>query len=242
KVSLLPEELSSWQAAATKMYTGLDPETGLFEQFRGYFELEDLDPVGYREAGLPIDVLLGRERIQRSKVNKQADVLMLFFLFWDRYPAEVREKNFRYYEPKTAHGSSLSPPVHALLAARLGDLPLFERYFRQTAEIDLSRDFGNAAGGVHMGALGGLWQAVVFGLGGFSPQEKGLSFEPRLPGGWKNLALPLQWRGRHLRAKILPEAAEVLLVQGERCSVAIGEEKSLLSAGERCRKGELDEG
>ena len=242
KISLLPEELSSWREAAARMYTGLDSETGLFEQFRGYFELEDLDPVDYRDCGLPIDVVLGVERIQRSKVNKQADVLMLFFLLWERYPAEVREKNFLFYEPKTAHGSSLSPPVHALLAARLGNLPLFERYFRQTAEIDLSRDFGNAAGGIHMGALGGLWQAVVFGLGGFRASGKGLAFEPRLPEGWKNLSLPLQWRGRHLTARILPQAAEVLLERGESCSVAIDEEKFSLSAGERCRKGELDEG
>ena len=47
---------------------------------------------------------------------------------------------------------SLSPPIHALAAARLGDLPTADRYLRQTAAIDLDDAYGNAAGGVHIGA------------------------------------------------------------------------------------------
>jgi hypothetical protein len=61
-------------------------------------------------------------------------------------------------------------------AARLGDTTLAERYFRQAAEIDLADNMGNAAGGVHAGALGGLWQAAVLGFAGLrfcgeSPDE-----------------------------------------------------------------------
>jgi hypothetical protein len=33
-------------------------------------------------------------------------------------------------------------------------LALAQAYFRQAAEIDLANNMGNAAGGVHMGALG----------------------------------------------------------------------------------------
>ncbi|MES4787155.1 MAG: glycoside hydrolase family 65, partial [Nitrospiraceae bacterium] len=92
-------------------------------------------------------------------------------LLWNRFPREVHERNFRYYEPRTAHGSSLSPAFHALVAARLGDLPLVERYFRQAAEIDLANNVGNATGGVHIAAMGGLWQAAVFGIAGMCLRE-----------------------------------------------------------------------
>ena len=55
-----------------------------------------------RATGAPMDVLLGRQRIERSKVIKQPDVVMLLHLLWDRFPPEVREANFRYYEPRCA--------------------------------------------------------------------------------------------------------------------------------------------
>ena len=56
-----------------------------------------------------MDVILGHERIQKTNVVKQADVVMAMYLLWDDFPAEVRAANFRYYEPRTGHGSSLSP-------------------------------------------------------------------------------------------------------------------------------------
>jgi trehalose/maltose hydrolase-like predicted phosphorylase len=110
----------------------------------------------------------------------------------------VREANFRYYEPRTGHGSSLSPAIHALVAARLGDVALAERYFRQGAAIDLANNMGNAAGGVHIAALGGLWQATVLGFAGMTLWPDGLAFAPRLPDAWQRLRFPVRWRGRDL--------------------------------------------
>jgi kojibiose phosphorylase len=172
--------------------------TGLFEQFQGYFALEDIDLDAYEPRTAPMDVLLGRERIQRSKVIKQPDVMMLLYLLWDRFPEGVRQANFRYYDPRTSHGSSLGPAVHAALAARLGDLELAMRYFRQAAEIDLGNTMGNAAGGVHAATLGGLWQAIVFGFAGLTLSADGPRFHPRLPASWRRLRFTIQWRGKRI--------------------------------------------
>lgn len=196
RLGLGAEEPREWLRIARDLYLGLDPRTGLIEQFQGYFALEDIDLGAYEPRSAPMDLLLGRERIQRSKIVKQADVLMLLFLLWDRFPADVREANLRYYEPRTAHGSSLSPPVHAALAARLGDMELAKRYLQQTVEIDLTNRMGNAAGGVHAAALGGLWQAVVFGFAGVSLSADGPHLEPRLPEEWRRLRFTLSWRGK----------------------------------------------
>ncbi len=201
--------LGEWTEKAARMYSGLDPSSGLFEQFANFFRLEQVDIRALRGAAAPPDLLLGRERTQASQVVKQADVLMLIFLLWNRFPAAVREVNFRYYEPRTAHGSSLSFPIHALLAARLGDTGRAWDYFRATAEIDLSDRMGNAAGGIHAAAMGGLWQAAVFGFGGLELREDGLALDPHLPSHWNSMRFPVRWRGQSLSVEIEPGRTEV---------------------------------
>jgi len=158
--------------------------------------------VRQRASAMPIDAYLGPERVRRSKAIKQADVVALSAVLWDQWPVAVHEANFRYYEPRTAHGSSLSPALYALVAARLGDGALAQAYFRQAAEIDLANNMGNAAGGVHMGALGGLWQAAVFGAAGLRAREDGIALDPHLLPGWTEMAFPVQWRGRLLRLRL----------------------------------------
>ena len=189
-------EPARWRQIARNLYTGFDGRTGLFEQFQGYFGLEDIDLAAFQPRSAPMDVLLGRERTQQSKVIKQPDVVMLIHLLWDRFPPDVRRVNFEYYEPRCGHGSSLSPAIHALVAARLGKTALAERYFWQAAEIDLANSMGNAAGGVHLATMGGLWQAAVLGFAGLRLAPHGPELRPRLPRAWRDLSMRIQWRGR----------------------------------------------
>lgn len=200
-----PNEPAEWGLVARELYTGLDPRTGLIEQFQGYFGLEDIDLSAFQPRNAPIEILLGRERIQRSKIIKQPDVIMLLFLLGDRFPQEVKLANFRFYEPRCAHGSSLSPAIHALMAAQLGDLPLADRYFRQASEIDLADNMGNAAAGVHAAALGGLWQAAVFGFAGLRFANGDPELAPRLPPAWRGLAFRIRWLGRDYDLAATPD-------------------------------------
>ena len=184
RLGLMEKEPEKWRALAAMLVTGFDASTKLFEQFAGYFRLEQIDLAAQRGRAMPIDAYLGPERTRRSQAVKQADVVALSALLWDEWPVAVHEANFRYYEPRTAHGSSLSPALHALVAARLGDATLARAYFSRAAEIDLANNMGNAAGGVHLGALGGLWQAAVFGAAGLRPREDGIAVDPHLLPGW----------------------------------------------------------
>jgi trehalose/maltose hydrolase-like predicted phosphorylase len=204
RLALEPDEPRRWLRVARDLYTGFDEQTGLFEQFQGYFELEEIDLAPFTPRNAPMDVLLGRERIQRSKIIKQPDVVMLVHLLWERMPPEVRRVNFSYYEPRCGHGSSLSPAIHALVAARLGDTALAERYFRQAAEIDLADNMGNAAAGIHIGSLGGLWQAAVFGFGGLSLSGEKPEHNSNLPRSWHSVSVRFYWRGRRYEL-VVPE-------------------------------------
>jgi kojibiose phosphorylase len=222
RLGLAEQEPKVWRIRAEALVTGLDVGTNLFEQFAGFFQLEEVDVIAHRTSAMPIDTHLGPERLHRSKAIKQADVVALSALLWDNWPVAVHEANFRYYEPRTAHGSSLSPALYSLVAARLGDRTLAQVYFRQAAEIDLANNMGNAAGGVHMGAVGGLWQAAVFGVAGLRVRENGIALDPHLLPGWTEMAFPVRWRGRLLRVRLHadPRRIEVTVERGDELTVA----------------------
>jgi kojibiose phosphorylase len=208
------DEPAAWRAVADAMYLGLDEGSGLIEQFAGFHALERVDLTGLRGHHPPADVVLGRARTQRAQVVKQADVVQLVALLWDELAPEVRRRCFLHYEPLCVHGSSLSPGIHALVAARLGLMETAERYLEQTAEIDLGNTMGNAAGGVHAAALGSLWQAVVLGVGGVRPareDREALVIEPNLPPSFRGLDFPFAWRGGTLRVHLEAGAIEVAL-------------------------------
>jgi len=171
-----------------------------------------------------MDVVLGAERTRQSQVIKQADVLMLFALLWERFPQEARGANFAYYEPRCCQGSSLSPAIHALVAARLGDVERAKEWFHEAAAIDLDDAMGNGAGGVHIAMLGGLWQAAVLGFAGLRLRSDGVEFDPHLPQGWDELAFGIRWRGRRLRVRVqrVPSSVEVTLADGEPLAVHVG--------------------
>lgn len=199
------------------------PATKLFEQFAGYFGLEDVDVGAQRDRTTPIEAYLAMDRTRRSQLIKQADVVVLSALFWERWPVAVHEANFRYYEPRTVHGSSLSAGPYAFVAARLGDAVRAQAYFRQTAGIDLANNMRNVAGGVHMGALGSLWQATVFGIAGIRLKENDIVLDPHLLPSWRELAIPLQWRGRHLRLcfQADPKRVEVTVERGDEFTISM---------------------
>jgi kojibiose phosphorylase len=84
---------------------------------------------------------------------------------------------------------------------------------------------GNAAGGVHMGALGALWQAAVFGVAGLRVRGNGIALSPHLLPGWAEMAFPVQWRGRllHVRLQADPRRIEVAVERGDELTVAVVE-------------------
>ncbi len=224
RLELTDDELALWRDVEERLATGFEPETGRFEQFAGFFSLEDIDLGAYTTRTAPMDVMLGQERTARSQVIKQADVVMLLALLPDRFGPDVHRANFRYYEPRTGHGSSLSPPAHATVAARMGDIGLAKRLFDQTAAIDLEDTMGTAAGGVHIGALGGLWQAAVFGFAGLRLDDSGPRLDPHPPPGWRGVRFAVRWRGRRLRVDVTgePLRASMTLEIGAPISVGVG--------------------
>jgi len=170
-----------------------------------------------------MDVVLGRERTQKSQVIKQADVVALLGLLPEEFVGETGEANFQYYEPRCGHGSSLSRAMHGFVAARLGYSEMALRYFRQTAAIDLADTHVAIDGGIHIAALGGIWLTAVFGFAGLSLQSDGVAVDPQLPAGWSSLGFGFQWRGRRLTIRIdqAKQSLKATLEEGEPMTLVV---------------------
>ena len=156
--------------------------SGLYEQFAGFFDLEPL-VIAEIAPKRPIaaDLLLGAERTRGAQVLKQADVLMLHHLVPDEVAPGSLLPNVDYYEPRTSHGSSLSPAIHAAVLARAGRYRAALESLRLAARLDLDDLTATTAGGVHLATMGGLWQALAFGFAGVRPDGARLVVEPHLP-------------------------------------------------------------
>jgi trehalose/maltose hydrolase-like predicted phosphorylase len=210
RLDLSPERLAHWANIIGCLRILHDPETGLMEQFEGFFELEDIDWQALEPRRRSIQALLGIERTNQVQALKQPDVLMLLYLLGDQYNLETKQVNWDYYAPRTDHtyGSSLSPAIHAILACELDMPELAYEHFMRAALVDLEDVRGNASEGIHGASAGGVWQAVVFGFAGLRLTPEGYTLNPWLPASWRRLAFGFRHHGLQVRIDIPGDALE----------------------------------
>ena len=206
-------EAEGWRRCAAALVDGYDPVRRVHEQFSGFDLLEPLVTAELGRPPLAADLVLGSERTAASQIIKQADVLMAHLLVPGSLPSGSLEADLDRYLPHTAHGSSLSPAVHATLMARVGRLDEALELFRVACAVDVDDLTGTTAGGVHLATMGGLWQAVVLGFLGVSisgPDDPALVLAPRLPEAWTSVRVRLRWHGARLRLEAQGERVHVL--------------------------------
>jgi len=220
RLGVTTAERGRWEAVAAGLIGMFDPDTKLYEQFEGFFDLENIRSVDLAPRPFTGEMVVGVERLRTTQVVKQADVLMLGLLLPEEVDSEVQAVNYRYYEPRTSHGSSLSPAIHALVAARVGDLDDALAYFHLAGGVDLDNRMGNAADGVHIATMGGLWQAAVFGFGGVRADGDAVRIDPRIPPSWPGLIFPVRWRGTRISVEVRPDVINLEL--GGPACVAVG--------------------
>jgi nigerose phosphorylase len=204
KIGLTGQEIAAWRHIADRLYVpGPDPASDLIAQFDGYFALEDAPPAAVRARLAHPDLHPGGPLgpYQATQAIKQADVVLLLYLLCDQYSRQVKRANWAYYEPRTAHDSSLSPMAYALVAADVGMIEWAYRYFLQTAMIDLLGTGPHWNLGVHTAALGGAWLAVVHGFCRIDLCEDGIHLRawPELPAGWQRVSFTVRWHGHRVR-------------------------------------------
>jgi trehalose/maltose hydrolase-like predicted phosphorylase len=225
QLGLSADEISRWDDISRRMFVPFHGD-GIISQFEGYEKLIELDWEAYRTRYGNIqrlDLILEAEHdsANRYKLSKQADVLMLFYLFSAEelgalfarlgYPFEYETipRNVAYYDARSSHGSTLSRVVHAWVLAR-SDRPRAMCYFAEALQSDVSDiQQGTTAEGVHLGAMAGTVDLVQRISTGIEVTEGVLRLNPRLPQELARLDMRIRYRGHSLDLRLTRDTLTV---------------------------------
>ena len=242
KLDLTPEEIRNWRELRDALYVPHpDPKSGLIEQFDGYFDLEDITAAELEERVLDKEEYWGWPNgiAVETQVIKQADVVQLCNLH-GIFEKETVKANLDYYEPRTQHGSSLSPSAYALACTAVGYTEQAFRYFLKSCTIDLYDtnkpvSGGTFIGGLHTASCGAAWQMIVYGFMGLRPDEELLRFSPALPKRWKGIAFHIVFRETRLAISCTNTTLEIKALPGNGSSVyvEVGGVRKAIGPGKR---------
>jgi len=236
ELNVTEAELSRFAEIAGKLRFPVDAQRRLVLQSDDFFDYEPLDFGRFwPDRSQPLARFVSQERLYRSRVLKQADVVQLMVLFPHEFDPQQMRVAYETYEPLTCHDSSLSKSMHAILAAWTGRDDDALRLWDESVSLDLVPP--NAAEGVHAACCGGNWQAAVLGFAGLRTrmQSEVLHIDPHLPKRWSTLSFPLIWRGQPLHVSIDHGQIAIEHRGHEPLDAVVGGQKRQLAAGQVTR-------
>ncbi len=231
-------ELERWDEVSRHLFVPFH-EDGIISQFEGYEALEELDWEAYRQRYGDVqrlDRILEAEgdTPARYKASKQADVLMLFYLFsaeelqqlFERleipYDDALIPRNVEYYLARTSHGSTLSRVVHSWVLARCAREASWS-LFQQALASDIEDiQGGSTSEGIHLGALAGTVDLMQRCYTGIEVRHEALFFNPQLPPELPEVRLRVRYRGHWLCVSVTQERLVVRFEKGWFSPVQIG--------------------
>lgn len=231
-VGLREGEIEEWRRAATAMVVPYDEERGMNPQDAQFLEREVWDFENTPDDHYPLLLHYHPLTIYRHQVIKQADVVLAMFLLGNEFALEQKRRNFDYYDPLTTSDSSLSPPVHSIVAAEIGEQQQAMQHFRLALFMDLADVAGNTDQGVHIASTGGVWMALVHGFGGLRDFDGEICFDPRLPEEWSSLRFSLRIRGSRVDVEVTHERLTLQLRDGPDLRVSVRGEPVEVTMGE----------
>lgn len=212
-LSITEEELLKLKEVSENLSISI--KDGILEQYDGFSELKELDLDFYKGKYGNIqrmDRILKSENknINEYKVNKQADTMMLFFLFSDDELEEIFKQlgfkgfskkfiydNFQYYLKITTHGSTLSRITYSSIAAKLGKIKIAEKLFMEAAISDyIDIQEGTTAEGIHAGVMAATITEIYRTYLGIDFQKKKINIKPKIPKAWKNIEFKINFKGK----------------------------------------------
>jgi len=237
-LNVSPEDLLRWEDVSKRMFVPFQ-ESGLLSQFEGWDQLDELDwdELRTRHGDIQrLDRIMeaeGRD-LNRYKATKQADVLMLFFLFSAEELSGIFSRlgynfnvatipdNVEYYVARTSNGSSLSRVVNAWVLARTnrdGSWSLFQQAL--ASDVDDIQG-GTTSEGIHVGAMGGTVDLIQRCYTGIEMRDDVLWLNPCLPRELVGLSFCLHYRGHWLHLRFDHKSVTVSFERGWSSRARIG--------------------
>ena len=250
KLGIEKTEINRWKDIRKRMKIPFH-DGNIISQFEGYEDLKEIDWDAYRDKYSNIqrlDRILEAEGDSANdyKVSKQADVLMLFYLFSNeelkelfhqlgyRFSQAMLRKNVKYYLQRTSSGSSLSQVVHAWVSARANRQESW-KFFNEALLTDIADVQGETTPeGVHIGAMAGTMDIIQRCYTGLEARDDVLRLNPSLPKELQEIRLKLHYRGQWLNIDINSDntIVEVEASNAEAITININGELFTLCGGE----------
>jgi alpha,alpha-trehalase len=218
KLAIEPSEIKKWEEISRKMRIVFH-EGEIISQFEGYSELREFNWAGYRKRYGNIqrlDRILGAEddSVNNYKASKQADVLMLFYLFSTEelrqmfnqlgysFDPNLISQNINYYLSRTSNGSSLSRIIHSWVATRQDRARSF-RLFEEALKTDVADiQGGTTPEGIHLGAMSGCVDIIQRCYTGLEARNYVLKFDPHFPQELRRIKMNIRYQGHWLQVDI----------------------------------------
>ncbi len=249
RLLLSEQELDRWRDISRKMRVCF--HDGVISQFEGYEDLEELDWAAYRDRYgniTRLDRILEAEGDDPSRyqLTKQADARMLLYvLSRDELLELLAQLGYEcdegvatamvdYYEPRTAHGSTLSRVVHAwdqMLVDHEQSWDIFVEALR--CDMDDVQG-GTTKEGIHLGAMAGTIDLIQRCFPGLEIRGDVLRFDPKIPPELGTLAFDIRYRSHLLHLEFTTERARIRMDENEGATitVAVGDQSFQLGPGE----------
>jgi trehalose/maltose hydrolase-like predicted phosphorylase len=251
RLGLGDDEIALWDEMSRKMFVPFHGD-GIISQFEGYEDLAELDWDAYRERYGNIQRL---DRILRAegddpdryKLAKQADTVLLFFLFPEHelrrlferlgyeYTADMAQKNIEYYDARTSHGSTLSFIAHAGVMADMDPEGSWDRYMTALTSDVEDVQGGTTKEGIHMGVMSGTLDLIQRAYLGSEIRDGVLYFDPKETERLDGLSLAMRFCGAPLEVS-LSRAELTVVAQPDGVNrpvrVGVGDEVHELCAGD----------
>lgn len=221
-------ETKLWAEIIEKIYLPRKADSKVWLQQDGFLDKELIKVSDLASEDRPINQKWSWDRILRSPFIKQADVLQGLYFFEHHFDDQTIAENFDFYEPMTVHESSLSPCVHAILAAKLGRVEKAYELYLRTARLDLDDYNHEVYQGLHITSMAGTWMTVVEGFGGLRFRDGLLKLNPVIPDKWNSYVFRIFFRGRVLVVKVGKSGVDVRLEDGPPLEIELYGKRQLI--------------
>lgn len=215
-------QVAKWRHVADHMILNRDEELDIFVQDDMYLSL---DPIARetldRDRDLPVEAKWTVEKYLKFQMSKQPDVLLAMFLWPNRFTEAEKRSNYRFYEQRCGHNSSLSPCIHSIMATQIGRYNQAYRYYLWAARLDLDNRNNDSELGLHISSMAGSWLNIVCGFGGLVYTDTPLRLAPILPPGWTRYTFRLKYRNAVLEVGVDEASVQVHVREGDPVSVQV---------------------
>ncbi|MFW6187220.1 MAG: glycosyl hydrolase family 65 protein [Actinomycetota bacterium] len=227
RLDLREDELHDWKRIRTRLWVPFLPD-GVIAQFEGYEQLPEFPWDEYRARYGRIgrlDLILAAEGLSTNdyRLSKQADVLMLLYLFSPgelrermgyAFPADAVRRTVAFYRTRSAHGSTLSNVVHSWVEARLDRRGSWSFLTRALSSDLVDAQGGTTREGIHLGAMAGSVDILTRCYTGLEIREDMLWLAPAIPPEVPEVTFSIVYRDQPVQVELTRSALRLYLGPG----------------------------